>query len=207
MQPDHAPRFSGSLALTDTAFRAFLAVICCVAVGAVFFQLRIFSLQAWYVRVMSFALIGAATFFMLRSRFPGFTAGAVFFLFFLDVLFYSKSLGTPRIITDGYTFAVPVASSMVFLRWFYRKPGRRYPVNPVAFGLVAAASELVAYVIWLVALYRHFPHMSAPDALLTIFDRLRFGFVMGFGLGLGILVTEYWTLGAAGRLYRKVTGK
>jgi hypothetical protein len=196
-----------SLSMTETAFRTFVAALCCVILGLIFFQLRVLGPQGGYFRLVSFGIIGAVTFFMLRSRFPGFTAGAVFVLFFIEVMFYSKSLGTPRIITDGYTFAVPVASSMIFMRWFYRKPGRRIPVNPVVFGVIAGAAELLAFVVWLLALYRHWPDPRFTDILVTVIDRLRTGFVMGFGLGLGILVAEHVTLEKTGRAFRRVMGK
>lgn len=196
-----------SLSMTDTAFRTFVAVLCCVIIGVLFYQLSVLAPESGYFRVTSFGIIGAVTFFMLRSRFPGFTAGAVFVLFFLEVMLYSKSLGTPRIITDGYTFAVPVASSMIFMRWFYRKPGRRLPVNPVIFGVIASVAELAAYVVWVLALYRHWPDQRLTDNLLTVFDRLRTGFVMGFGLGVGILIAEYVTLEVTGKVIKRVSGK
>jgi len=196
-----------SLSVPETAFRAFAAALCCVAIGLLFFRLRVLPPQSGFFPLMLFGIIGAVTFFMLRSRFANFTAGAVLCLFFLEVMLYSKSIGTPRIITDGYTFVVPVASSMIFMHWFYRKPGHRIPANPVISGLIAGIVELVAYVVWLLALYRHWPDLNLTDNLLTVADRLRTGFVMGFGLGTGILLTEYVTLDETGRFLRRAFGK
>lgn len=178
-----------SASVEDTVLRIPIATACAVIIGLIFFQLRVFDLHSTYFRVTTFGFIGSVTFFMLRSRLANFTAGVIFLLFFIQVMFLTKSLGTPRLITDGYVFFVPVASTMVFLQYFYRKPGRRVALNPILFGVIAAVIEL-GTVYAIAALQRRLPEFAVKDYFLDAFFWLGFGYVMGFALGVGILLSE-----------------
>jgi len=173
----------------DTLLRVVVATLCAVIIGLIFFQLRVVDAHSTYFRLTTFAFIGSVTFFTLRSQWVNYTAGVIFLLFFIQVMFLSKSLGTPRLITDGYIFFVPVASTMIFIKYIYRSEGRRQKWNPVLLGVLTAVVEFVT-IYALAALRRRLPEFAIRDYFLDAFFWLGFGFVMGFALGVGIFLAE-----------------
>ena len=176
-------------------FRAVLlhtsvATLCCLAVGFIFYQFDVFNIYHPALSFLVLGLTGSLFFFTLREL--GWrTAWALLFAALVaHTGLLTRALEHGTLMRDIGTFAGLALAVALFYYKFYRGHDPKRLVNPLLLGGLWASTNLVfmALVGVIRGYFINTPFLSVPWGLLPM---VQYGFLVGLGVGIGILVAEH----------------
>jgi len=170
--------------------RVLIGTLCCVIVGVIFFQMRVFGPYHPAFQFVGLGFVGTLLFFSLRDI--GWrTALALFFVVF--VAYEGLLTGHIRKGTFSWdigTFLSILTAVSLFYYRFYNKRNHKALINPLLLALLLAATNLVCMgLVGVVIGYAS--TMTFPDYIRMQFTVVQYGFLVGLGIGAGILAVEY----------------
>lgn len=164
--------------------------LCCVIVGLVFYQAQVFSPYHPAFQFVEIGLVGTLLFFCLRDL-SWRTALALLLLAFV----VNNGLVTNHFRKGTYAWdigaflSILLAVSLFYYR-FFKNRNQKNLLNPLVLGLFLAATNLVCMGATGVII-GYASTMTILDYLRMLFTVVQYGFLVGLGIGVGILTIEY----------------
>jgi hypothetical protein len=184
--------------------RSLVSIACCVVIGLIVFQWRVFNPFFWNSQLIMFGIIGSVFFYTLRiNRRNAFAVLLVLFVVQIGLLF--RHLHTVTLLRDFIFFATLAAVLYIFFISFYTKTVRYRNLQPLVLATLFAISFSIATLILglLDETLFHPLWYSLPEAILT---NAKYEFLVGLGIGLGILLLDNGYVHRAGDLTRRLLG-
>ena len=168
--------------------RSLVSIACCLVIGLIIFQGRVTSSYFWTSQIVMYAVIGSIFFFSMRvNKRNAFAVLLVLFVVQEGLLF--RTIRLPLLLRDGIFFAALAAALYVFYVSFYTKAGRFRNLHPLVLAtLFAIAFSLGTLVLGILdSILFHPMTLNLADA---IFTNARFDFLVGLGIGTGVLLLD-----------------
>ena len=176
-------------------FRAVLlhtlvASLCCLAVGFIFYQFDVFNYYHPALQFLIFGFTGSLFFFSLRELGWRTAFALLFAATVAHAGLLTRALEHGTLMRDIATFASLAAAVALFYYKFYRGHDPKRLVNPLLLGGLWASTNLgfMALVGVSKGYFVNIPLLSVPLSLLPM---VQYGFLVGLGVGIGILAAEH----------------
>lgn len=184
--------------------RSLVSIACCFVVGLIVFQGRVFNSYFWTSQLIMFGIVGSVFFYSLRiNRRNAFAVLLVLFVMQFGLLF--RHIQPIMLLRDIVYFSTLGVALYIFFVSFYTKTVKHRNLQPLVlatlFALAFAAATLLLDILD-EALF-HAPIYIRTDAVLT---NAKFEFLVGLGIGLGILLLDNGYVHKAGDLIRRLLG-
>jgi hypothetical protein len=174
----------GSLA--DIVGDSIVGVISCLFIGFVFHGWQIFNSANPAFEFLIAGVLGSLFFFTLKVRVRDAFALLVV-LFFLNSSLITKSFASSFFFRDLLFFAAVSCSVYVYFVYFYRSKKQERRIGPLILSTLFSLSFLVA----LILLHGiHGVPFSTEDIRFVIIPVVKDGFLIGLGIGIGILIVD-----------------
>ncbi len=184
--------------------RSLVSIACCLAVGLIVFQGRVCHPFFWTSQLVVLSIAGSVFFYTLRiSRRNAFAVLLVLGVVTFGLLF--RHLQPLLLFADLVFFATLGAALYIFFIGFYTKTVKYRNLQPLVLAtLFAIAFSLATVVIALLdKLFGHPITFGLADAVLT---NARYEFLVGLGIGLGVLLLDNGYIHRAGELLKRLLG-
>jgi hypothetical protein len=184
--------------------RSLVSITCCLVVGLIVFQGRLFNSFFWTSQLLMFAIIGSVFFYSLRiNRRNAFAVMLVMF-----VIQFGLILGRFQwimFLRDFVFFATLAAALYIFFISFYTNSVRYRNLQPLVLATIFAIAFSIATLVLglLDAALFHPLRYSLAEAMLL---NAKYEFLVGLGIGLGILMLDNGYVRKAGELLKRLLG-
>jgi hypothetical protein len=184
--------------------RSLVSIVCCFVVGLIVFQGRVFNSFFWTSQLLMFAVIGSVFFYSLRiNRRNAFAVMLVMF-----VIQFGLILGQFQwimFLRDFVFFATLAAALYIFFISFYTRTVRYRNLQPLVLATIFAIAFSIATLVlgFLDAALFHPLRYSLAEAMLL---NAKYEFLVGLGIGLGILMLDNGYVRKAGELLKRLLG-
>ncbi len=182
--------------------RSLVSIACCFVVGLIVFQLRVFNLYFWTSQLIMFGIIGSVFFYTMRiNRRNAFAVLLVMFVLQFGLLF--RHTQAIMLLRDIVYFSTLGAALYIFFVSFYIKSVRYRNLHPLVLAtLFALAFSIATLVLGLLdEMLFHPLRYSLSEAILT---NAKYEFLVGLGIGLGILLLDNGYVREAGDLLKRL---
>lgn len=179
---------SGLNVITDVVGKSLVAILCCLILGFILYQWRLFNLYTPSAQIVLYGVIGSLFFFTLRiSRRNSFAVLLVLFVIHLGLLLNQLRFAS---IAQQSVFYAAVASALyVFFAVFYRRAITYRSLYPLVLATLFAMTFFLATGI--LFLYQlAVPTYPSQQILQALEINVTNGFVIGLGIGLGVLIID-----------------
>jgi hypothetical protein len=180
---------SGVRSVADIVRRSFVTVVCCLAVGFVFYRWNIFNYHDPAFQFLAFGIVGSMFFFTLRVNARN-SLAVLFVLFVIHSGLVTRALQHGTLLRDVLFFAAIAGALSLFFVVFYRPRELSRPIDPLVLATLFALTYFIAIVILDAAEGNFWRGFAFSYVTRTLIPLMTYGFLMGFGLGIGIFVTD-----------------
>jgi hypothetical protein len=170
--------------LTEVVVRSFISLICCMVIGYIFYKSQIFNRHAGAFSILVYGLIGSIFFYTMRIDIRNAFA-ALLVLFVIDSAFITHATRFSYLLRDLFCIGALSAAIYTFYQYFYSKSQNERWLEPLILSALVAAFTLVATLILIV--------ISRGLNVVTfqwIYYIAKLYFLIGLGIGIGIILTE-----------------
>lgn len=177
------------LSYSSVLTNSFISVVCSLLLGVAFNGLEVFVPQSTAFEFVVYGILGSLFFFTLRINVRNAFA-ILLILLFVNVGLVNKSWGSVFLIRDVIFFFVVSASIYFFFVFFYRPMRQDKKLEPLIFATVYGLAFLVSWFL-LHLTFNAFRKMdSFEEVRFSLVPLLENGFLIGLGVGLGILIVD-----------------
>ena len=184
--------------------RSLVSIACCMIVGLIVFQARVFHPFFWTSQLGVFSVAGSVFFYTLRiSRRNAFAVLLVLAVVTFGLLF--RHLKPLLLFADIVFFATLGAALTIFFISFYSKTVNYRNLQPLVLATIFALAFSLAtlFVGAMDIAFGYPPGYSLFEAMLT---NARYEFLVGLGIGLGILLLDNGYVHWAGEMLKRLVG-
>ncbi|HTY39370.1 MAG TPA: hypothetical protein VMH23_19795 [Bacteroidota bacterium] len=184
--------------------KSLVSFVCCFIVGLVIFQGGVFHPQFWQSQIVMFSIAGSIFFYTLRvSRRNAFAVLLVLFVVSFGLLF--RQNGLLRLAGDFLFFAALASALYGFFELFYTKTVTHRNLQPLVLATMFAI--LFAFATVLVSLlYSAVGHKVTTSIFDSALANAKYEFLVGLGIGIGILLIDNGFIHWATRVLRRLLG-
>ncbi|MBF8296410.1 MAG: hypothetical protein HW389_2955 [Bacteroidetes bacterium] len=184
--------------------RSLVSIACCFVVGLIVFQWRVFHPYFLTSQFIMFGIVGSVFFYTLRvNRRNAFAVLLVLFVVQVGLLF--RDLRSAILLRDFIFFATLAAALYIFFIGFYMKTVRYRNLQPLVLATLFAIAFSIATLI-LGLLDETFFRPLASSLFEAILTNAKYEFLVGLGIGLGILLLDNGYVHRAGELTKHLLG-
>lgn len=184
--------------------RSLVSIACCFVVGLIVFQWRVFNLYFWTSQLIMFGIIGSVFFYTLRiNRRNAFAVLLVLFVVQFGLLF--RHIQPAMLVRDVIYFTTLGAVLYVFFISFYTKTVRYRNLQPLVLATLFAIGFAIA-TLALGFLDSVLFHPLRSNLLYAIETNTKYEFLVGLGIGLGVLLLDNGYVHKAGELIKRLLG-
>lgn len=184
--------------------RSLVSIACCFVVGLIVFQGRVFHPYFWTSQLIMFAIIGSVFFYTLRiNRRNAFAVLLVLFVVQFGLLF--RDLRPVMLMRNFIFFATLAAVLYIFFIGFYTKTVKYRNLQPLVLATLFAIAFSIATLI-LGLLDETFLRPLVSSLFEAIITNAKYEFLVGLGIGLGILLLDNGYVHRAGELIKRLLG-
>jgi hypothetical protein len=170
--------------LREILVGSIMSAVCCLLIGLLFFQENALDRTHYAFQLLSNGIIGGLFFYTLRVAKIKVAVVLLVFLLIVQIA-VARSTGFWLILRDILLVSALGSAIYLFFDRYYAKQKAHSMLNPLILGGLLAATNLVATII--LVLINGLPIFQAvPSATLNV----ALGFLSGFGIGLGILISD-----------------
>jgi len=190
--------------VTTVLGRSLVSIACCFLVGLIVFQSRVFHPYFWTSQLIMFSIAGSLFFYTLRiNRRNAFAVLLVLFVVTFGLFF--RHFPPMMILTNFIFYATLAATLYTFFIGFYIKTVRYRNLQPLVLAtLFAIAFSITTLIVGLLNEALSYPlRYSLSDAVLT---NAKYEFLVGLGIGLGILLLDNGYVHKTGNLIKHLLG-
>jgi hypothetical protein len=170
--------------ITEIIIRSLVSVLCCLAVGSIFYQSLIFNYHAGAFSVPMFGFIGSVFFYSLRVNIKNAFA-VLLVLFVMDSALITHATKLTFLLRDLFYIGALSAAIFIFFKYFYNKNEKERWLEPLILSTLVAVFILGAAFLSLI-IFNALRAISLP----WIYNIAKLYFLIGLGIGIGITVTE-----------------
>lgn len=184
--------------------RSLVSIACCFVIGLIVFQWRVFNPYFWTSQLITFGIIGSVFFYTLRvNRRNAFAVLLVLFVVQFGLLFRHIQFAT--LLRDFIFFVTLAAALYVFFVGFYVKTVRFRNLQPLVLATLFAIAFSIATLV-LGLLDETFFHPLVSSLSEAILTNAKYEFLVGLGIGLGILLLDNGYVHRAGEVIKRLLG-
>ena len=184
--------------------RSLVSIVGCFVVGLIVFQWRVFHPYFWTSQLIMFGIVGSVFFYTLRiNRRNAFAVLLVLFVVQFGLLF--RDLRPIMLLRDFIFFATLAAALYIFFIGFYTKTVRYRHLQPLVLATLFAIAFSIA-TLMLGLLDETFFHPLASSLSEAILTNAKYEFLVGLGIGIGILLLDNGYVHKAGELIMRLLG-
>ena len=184
--------------------RSLVSIACCFAVGLIVFQSRVFHPYFWTSQLIMFGIAGSLFFYTLRiNRRNAFAVLLVLFVVTFGLFF--RDLRMVMILRDLLFYATLAATLYAFFVGFYTKTVRYRNLQPLVLATLFAITFSIATLV-LGLLDESFFRPVVPNLFEAILTNAKYEFLVGLGIGLGVLLLDNGYVRRAGELIKRLLG-
>jgi hypothetical protein len=180
---------SNAAILATVLGRSLVSIACCFIVGLVIFQSKVFHPFFWSSQLLVFSVVGSVFFYSLRiNRRNAFAVLLVMYVIQAGLIF--RHIQPAMQLANAVFFLTLGATLYVFFVSFYTKSVNYRNLQPLVLAtLFAIAFSLATLVIGFLdgVVFRLPVSSSLADA---VFANARYEFLVGLGIGLGVLLLD-----------------
>jgi len=184
--------------------RSLVSITCCFIVGLIVFQGSVFNSFFWRSQLIMFGIIGSVFFYTLRiNRRNAFAVMLVLYVLKFGLIF--RQTQPTMLLRDFVFFATLAAALYIFFVSFYTKTVRYRNLQPLVLATIfAIAFPIATLVLGLLdeALFQPLTYSLTEGMLLNA----KYEFLVGLGIGLGILLLDNGYVRKAGELLKHLLG-
>lgn len=170
--------------------RSCIALACCVALGMVFYGWHILQSTNHAFAFVMYGIMGSVFFFALRYTNRTTALALLFAMFIIQGGLVTRSLTNSFILRDiVFITTLGIAIYLFWANYYSRRSGIVF-LHPVVLGALLAALNLLGMTL-LRYIERIAPDSNLPEFLFWIFPVVSADFLIGFGIGLGIVAGDY----------------
>jgi hypothetical protein len=181
--------FTKARCVADVVNRSVVTVLCCLVVGFIFCQWRIFDPRDPAFQFVTFSVLGSMFFFTLRVNARNSLAVLLVF-FMIHSGLVTHALQHSTLLRDFLFFAAVAGAVSLFFVVFDRPGELSRPIDPLVLATLFALTYFVATVI----LHAEEGFLSKVIVFNYVTDMIlplmTYGFLTGFGIGIGIFITD-----------------
>jgi hypothetical protein len=170
--------------ITEVVVRSFISLICCMVIGYIFYESRIFNRHASTFSILVYGLIGSIFFYTMRIDIKNAFA-ALLVLFVIDSAFITHATRLSYLLRDIFCIGALSTAIYTFYQYFYNKSKNERWLEPLILSALVAVFALVATLI-LVIINRGLNVVTFQ----WIYYITKLYFLIGLGIGIGIILTE-----------------
>lgn len=184
--------------------RSLVSIVCCFVVGLIVFQGRVFNPYFWTSQLIMFGIIGSVFFYTLRiNRRNAFAVLLVLFVVQFGLLL--RHIQLAMLLRDVIYFSTLATALYIFFVSFYTKTVRYRNLQPlvlatlfaIAFTIATLALALLDFVMF---------HSLRSNLFYAIETNAKYEFLVGLGIGLGVLLLDNGYVYKAGELIKRLLG-
>jgi hypothetical protein len=184
--------------------RSLVSIACCFIVGLIVFQSRLFLPYFWTSGLIMFSIAGSLFFYTLRiNQRNAFAVLLVLFVVTFGLFF--RHLEPVKILRILVFYATLAATLYTFFVGFYTKTVRYRNLQPLVLATLFAIAFSIATLILGLLDETYFRSVvsSLFEAVLT---NAKYEFLVGLGIGLGILLLDNGYVHRVGELLKRLLG-
>jgi hypothetical protein len=170
--------------LSEVVVRSFVSFVCCMVIGYIFYRSRIFNRHIGTFSIPVYGLIGSIFFYSLRVNTKNAFA-ALLVLFVMNSAFVTHATKLEYILRDFLSIGGLTAAIYIFHKYFYDKSSKERWLEPLVLSALVAAFMLAAIFISVIV-----NKVLNVVTLQWIYYIAKLYFLIGLGIGVGILLTE-----------------
>jgi hypothetical protein len=192
---------SNSKSIAGVVGRSLVSILCSLILGFIFYRWSIFRWNFPSFQIVAFAIVGSLFFFTLRiHKRNAFALLLVLFVIQAGLLTSSQRFS---ILLSNLVFYVAIAAALfIFFVTFYRKTAKLRNLHPLVLATLSALAFAVATVI-MELIEGGVSMMSGAQMLSIVRFNSTNGFLVGLGIGLGILIVDKGYVALAGNTLRR----
>ncbi|MCX6134540.1 MAG: hypothetical protein NTU47_12060 [Ignavibacteriales bacterium] len=184
--------------------RSLVSIACCFVVGLIVFQSRVFHPYFWTSQLIMFGIAGSLFFHTLRiNRRNAFAVLLVVFVVTIGLLF--RHLQPVMILRDSIFYATLAGVLYAFFTVFYVKSVRLRNLQPLVLATLFAIAFSIA-TVFLGFLDETFFRPVASSLFEAVLTNAKYQFLVGLGIGLGILLLDIGYVHRACVLIQRLLG-
>lgn len=169
---------------TEIVIRPLISLICCMAIGYVFYQSLIFNRHAGAFSFPVYGLVGSIFFYSMRINIKNAFA-ALLILFVINSAFITHATRLVYLLRDLFSIGALSAAIYIFHQHFYNKNQKERWLEPLILSVLIATFILVATLILAII-----NKVLNVVTLQWIYYIAKLYFLIGLGIGIGIILTE-----------------
>jgi len=170
--------------LAEIIIRSFISLVCCIVIGYIFYQSRIFNRHAGTFSVPVYGVIGSIFFYSMRVNIKNAFA-ALLVLIVMDSAFITHATRFTYLLRDLIILCALSAAIYFFHQYFYNKSQKGRWLEPLILSALVATFSLVA--TFILVLINNTLNIVTFQWIYYI---AKLYFLIGLGIGIGILLTE-----------------
>jgi len=170
--------------LTEIVVRSLISLVCCIVIVYIFYQSRIFNRHASTFSIPVEGLVGSIFFYSLRINIKNAFA-ALLVLFVIDSAFISHTTRLTYLLWDLFYIGALIVAIYTFYQFFYNKSQNERWLEPLILSALVATFTLVAALILVII-----NNSLNVVTLQWIYYIAKIYFLIGLGIGIGIILTE-----------------
>jgi hypothetical protein len=170
--------------ITEIAIRTLVSFICCLLIGYIFYQSRIFNRFANASSIPVFGFIGSIFFYSMRVNIKNAFA-VLLVLFVMNSAFITHATRLPYLLRDLFNIGALSAAIYIFHQYFYNKSQKERWLEPLILSALVATFTLAVTFILVI--------MNKVVNVVTfywIYSIAKLYFLIGLGIGIGIMLSE-----------------
>ena len=170
--------------LADITIKTFISLLCCMVIGYIFYHSQIFNRHAGTFSFLIYGFIGSLFFYLLRVKINDALAALVV-LYIMNSAFITHATRLAYLLRDFVMIGAFSSAIYIFYQYFYSKSQKDRWLEPLILSAVVATFSLIATFVLVIA------HKAVSIVTLYwIYSIAKLYFLIGLGLGVGILVSE-----------------
>jgi len=170
--------------LVEIVIRALVSLMCCIVIGYIFYQSQIFNRHTGTFSIPVYGLIGSIFFYSMRVNIKNAFA-ALLVLFVMDSALVTHATRLPYLVRDLLCIGALSAAVYIFYKYFYNKNQKERWLEPLILSALAAAFILAATLLLTII-----NKTLSVVSLQWIYYIAKLYFLIGLGIGIGIILTE-----------------
>ena len=170
--------------LTEIVIRSLISLVCCMVIGYIFYQSRIFNRHANTFSIPVEGLVGSIFFYSMHINIKNAFA-ALLVLFVIDSAFITHATRLTYLLRDLFCIGALIVAIYIFYQFFYNKSQYERWLEPLILSALVATFTLVATLILVI--------INNPLNVVTlqwVYYIAKLYFLIGLGIGVGIILTE-----------------
>lgn len=170
--------------IVEIVIRSLISFLCCIMIGYIFYPSQIFNRYASAFSVPVYGLIGSIFFYSIRVNIKNAFA-ALLVLFVIDSAFITHATRLTYLLRDLFSIGALSAAIYIFYQYFYNKSQKERWLEPLILSALFTVFTLAAALISVI--------INKVFNLITlqwIYYIAKLYFLIGLGIGVGIILTE-----------------